>query len=295
MDRKIVVKVKDRNIELNSTNLGEIFSNLEDKDLIQLYNLYLFQSTTKIDYNLSIFEKLNNLLIQKNMRLSDFENEIDILKNFIEIKNNIIEKQVEQLLKLKYEIDCKVCQIECTSQLIRDSLQEIIDLKIQYAFQLRDTKESIEKFNNEKNADQLLIQNLTDQINAFHNSATYRIVRLISIVLFIINPHKFFFKLRNCIITHKNRSVILKSNLFDNDYYLKNNPDVAISGIDPVKHYLIHGGFEGRSPSENFDSFFYLSSYSDVTTAGINPLLHYALFGKMEGRNIKPVLDKHIN
>ncbi|ARP84089.1 hypothetical protein CAL12_26920 [Bordetella genomosp. 8] len=33
---------------------------------------------------------------------------------------------------------------------------------------------------------------------------------------------------------------------FDRSYYLKHNPDVAASGIDPYQHYLAHGKAEGR-------------------------------------------------
>lgn len=35
---------------------------------------------------------------------------------------------------------------------------------------------------------------------------------------------------------------------FDPTYYLKRNPDVAASGMDPLLHYLIHGRREGRLP-----------------------------------------------
>ena len=81
--------------------------------------------------------------------------------------------------------------------------------------------------------------------------------------------------------------LIRNSSLFDEKYYLKNNPDVKASGISPKKHYLLFGGFEGRKPSEQFDSAFYLEKYPDVKENGINPLVHYLKYGCGEGRLIK--------
>ena len=82
------------------------------------------------------------------------------------------------------------------------------------------------------------------------------------------------------------RQKIIKSKLFDEDYYLKKYPDVAASGIDPLKHYLIYGGNEGRDPGPIFSSKFYLSENPDVKRLGINPLWHYITYGKKEGRVI---------
>ncbi len=35
------------------------------------------------------------------------------------------------------------------------------------------------------------------------------------------------------------------SGLFDKDWYLAKNPDVAQAGVDPWLHYVRYGGFEG--------------------------------------------------
>lgn len=86
------------------------------------------------------------------------------------------------------------------------------------------------------------------------------------------------------LLNRRNLTLINNSGLFDADYYLRANRDVSESGMDPVKHYLMHGGGEGRNPSENFDAHWYLKTYPDVAASGINPLLHYLLHGKKEGR-----------
>ena len=82
----------------------------------------------------------------------------------------------------------------------------------------------------------------------------------------------------------KSRNKIIESGFFDEIYYLKKNIDVKDAAINPIKHYLIYGGFENRNPSQLFDSTFYLDNYPAVKVSGINPLLHYVIYGSKEGR-----------
>lgn len=89
--------------------------------------------------------------------------------------------------------------------------------------------------------------------------------------------------------------LIRASGLFDKIWYLEKNPDVANAKIDPMIHYLNHGGFEGRDPGPNFNSAWYLNTYADVKAAGINPLVHYLKNGKKEGRIGQPALKEGIN
>jgi hypothetical protein len=91
-------------------------------------------------------------------------------------------------------------------------------------------------------------------------------------------------KLHNKINTWRDIRKIQKSDLFDSGFYLRNYPDVAKSGINPARHYLLYGGFEGRNPSMKFDSAFYLEQNPDVKENGMNPLLHYVLYGENENR-----------
>ena len=87
--------------------------------------------------------------------------------------------------------------------------------------------------------------------------------------------------------------LIKRSGLYNRSYYLQHNPDIKEAGANPFKHYLWHGGFEGRNPGNLFDSQFYLTRYPDVAASGINPLLHYLLFGKKEERSIKQDVPGH--
>lgn len=84
--------------------------------------------------------------------------------------------------------------------------------------------------------------------------------------------------------TTKEYKAIAKSKLFDAKWYLKQNPDVKASGMDPVLHYLKYGWKEGRNPSILFNGVKYLRRHKDVAAANINPLLHWIFFGQAENR-----------
>ncbi len=72
--------------------------------------------------------------------------------------------------------------------------------------------------------------------------------------------------------------------LFDTAYYLAQNPDVAVAGVDPYQHYVLHGWHEGRNPDAWFDTRYYLLQNADVAQAGCDPLQHFAQHGWREGR-----------
>jgi glycosyltransferase involved in cell wall biosynthesis len=91
-------------------------------------------------------------------------------------------------------------------------------------------------------------------------------------------------KIRNIVYLLIFYHTIKQRGLFDEIFYLKNNPDVKKVGINPLKHYLLYGGFEGRKPCRSFDSKFYLIQNQDVLKSGMNPLIHYILYGKKERR-----------
>ena len=79
------------------------------------------------------------------------------------------------------------------------------------------------------------------------------------------------------------------NSLFDTQSYIDSYPDVEKSGINPLVHYLRVGGFIGRDPSSRFNSSWYLEHYPDVREAGLNPLAHYILSGLAEGRVPQPI------
>jgi glycosyltransferase involved in cell wall biosynthesis/peptidoglycan hydrolase CwlO-like protein len=80
--------------------------------------------------------------------------------------------------------------------------------------------------------------------------------------------------------------LVRDSALFDADYYLANNADVRDQGIDPLKHYMLHGWRENRNPAALFSTSKYLLDNPDVAAARVNPLVHYLKSGQLEGRSI---------
>jgi hypothetical protein len=93
--------------------------------------------------------------------------------------------------------------------------------------------------------------------------------------------------LKNILLNIKGYNVIKKNNMFDIGYYLINNDDVRISGVDPLLHYICHGYKEYRNPNSEFDGKYYLKKHKDIKNSNINPLVHYCVYGINEGREFQ--------
>ena len=106
------------------------------------------------------------------------------------------------------------------------------------------------------------------------------------------NPFIFLARLRRAAITcsvaplFELRAIrkIRTSGYFDAVWYLRKNPDVAKSHVDPVLHYFATGWREGRDPGPIFSTGGYLARNPDIAAAGMNPLAHFLLCGLLEGR-----------
>jgi hypothetical protein len=85
--------------------------------------------------------------------------------------------------------------------------------------------------------------------------------------------------------------IVARSGVFDESYYLAQNPDVASSRVHPLIHYVLWGAFEGRRPNALFDPAYYLEQYPDVARARCDPLSHFLLHGTSEERNPGPDFD----
>lgn len=75
---------------------------------------------------------------------------------------------------------------------------------------------------------------------------------------------------------------VRSSALFDPAFYAER---VWFAG-DAAMHYLLHGAKEGFDPGPFFSSDGYLRQNPDVAQRGMNPLAHYELFGRKEGRKL---------
>ncbi|MCI5123775.1 MAG: glycosyltransferase family 2 protein [Candidatus Electrothrix sp. AR5] len=66
--------------------------------------------------------------------------------------------------------------------------------------------------------------------------------------------------------------VILRSGLFDREFYLREYPDVFFQDIDPLIHYCKAGWKENRRPNASFDPEQYKEDHH--ISSKMNPLLH---------------------
>ncbi|MFK7883161.1 MAG: glycoside hydrolase family 99-like domain-containing protein [Phycisphaerales bacterium] len=88
--------------------------------------------------------------------------------------------------------------------------------------------------------------------------------------------------------TARRAAMFKGSRLFDSGAYLRANPDIAASGVDPVWHYAAMGGVERRATGSGFDTAYYLDSNRDVAESGVHPFEHFLASGLREGRSPSP-------
>lgn len=206
-------------------------------------------------------------------------------KTLLELKTKI------QNLKLTYSTD-KINTLSSKLNTISDKLQkkeqaftkniaenELLKLSI-----IDKNKSLEEKYN--------IIQNNNIDLTNLNQQLRIQEARIRSITCSsswrITKPLRFIKKnkLRDKYLLYINIKIIKQSGFFDQAYYLENNADVKESGVDPIKHFILYGGFEGRNPGPKFDADYYNKHNPDVIVSGLNPLLHYILYGKNEGRQI---------
>jgi hypothetical protein len=90
---------------------------------------------------------------------------------------------------------------------------------------------------------------------------------------------------------YKTCETIRNSELFDVDYYTRENPDVIAAGLEPLEHWVRYGWLESRNPNRYFDTAYYLQNNPDVQESGINPLVHFIMHGSKEMRDPGPLFS----
>lgn len=79
--------------------------------------------------------------------------------------------------------------------------------------------------------------------------------------------------------------------LFDSGFYLRSNPDIAVSRVVPEQHFVNHGWREGRDPHPLFSVSHYLNLCPKLLEENIDPLTHFIETGAQEGYNPHPLFD----
>ncbi|MCQ8240735.1 rhamnan synthesis F family protein [Rhizosaccharibacter radicis] len=85
------------------------------------------------------------------------------------------------------------------------------------------------------------------------------------------------------------RERLLRSGLFDGDWYRRHHPAAAASDLSPLDHYLAYGIAAHASPGPLFDTPTYLRALWYVEAGLDDPLEHYLLHGQHEARAIPGV------
>ncbi|WP_304219273.1 glycoside hydrolase family 99-like domain-containing protein [Phenylobacterium aquaticum] len=80
--------------------------------------------------------------------------------------------------------------------------------------------------------------------------------------------------------------------LFDQAWYLENNPDIAGTPWAPLAHYLTEGDTEGRDPHPLFDLADYRATHAvKLAACGLTALQHFVYVGAREGYDPHPLFD----
>ncbi|WP_018915552.1 glycosyltransferase family 2 protein [Vreelandella zhanjiangensis] len=76
-------------------------------------------------------------------------------------------------------------------------------------------------------------------------------------------------------LENKYIELVKNSELFDSEWYAARYPDVSMSGLEPIYHFLKYGTVLSRDPGPKFSSSFYYDVKGWVRRQGMNPLLHF--------------------
>lgn len=76
------------------------------------------------------------------------------------------------------------------------------------------------------------------------------------------------------------------NHIFDVEFYLRSNPDVAAAEIEPFEHFISTGYKERRDPSPDFDVRFYCQRY--LLNDPRDPVTHYFEIGRAAGLPTTP-------
>lgn len=85
--------------------------------------------------------------------------------------------------------------------------------------------------------------------------------------------------------------LIRRSGLFDAAFYRARCPEAETSGLEPLEHYVMAGGYRRYAPHPLFDPDWYAAQSAAVRADSLNPLVHYLEHGAAEGLDPGPWFD----
>lgn len=88
-------------------------------------------------------------------------------------------------------------------------------------------------------------------------------------------------------LKHRGTKKYSPNSLFDIEFYLKTQPDVAAADVDPFIHFTTTGYKEGRNPNPSFNVQYYLQQHMQSDPR--DPITHYFEVGLAAGFSMVPV------
>jgi len=293
-------------LKRNRATFGNLIKNGAPLDVV---NLYVEMCSQAGQAYLNTINNTDIQLFSQNSGYSDGELEQDLLTKFTE-KDPLVQLMTQWVSEKKQQIEVLTEQLaEQGAQLTKK------EQAVQYLTTQMVEKEQIVQYLTAKAAEEeqnlkLLNAEVVERehdLADIRNSKAWKFALLLRRINFIVAPINSrraivlrqliniisfpFGKIKKHIRSNrlkKEITIVRSSGLFDEAWYLSNNTNIIDSNVDPLSHYLLFGGFEGRDPSPYFDSDWYLDTYKDVKKARRNPLVHYLEFGRQEGRAAKP-------
>ncbi len=86
--------------------------------------------------------------------------------------------------------------------------------------------------------------------------------------------------------------ILSEEPLFNEGFYRKLYPDLALFYFSPRLHYLLYGWREDRVTHPLFDSLWYSQQNAGCRGCRMPPLIHYTRFGRAQGLNPSPLFSE---
>lgn len=248
-------------LNLRDTELAHLTRKLETQGADQSKHLKLLKQLAAAN---DVVQNAQQVVKQQEQALLEANEQLEQQQQAAQEQKHQFQERYNEMEKQRYLQDFKLFE---TQRSLHNYQQEVVKLTAI-------VQQISKNLENEKHRQTLLKQ----QIQQLKNSKVHKLLNVASRLTKPFGNNKPKQQLE------RQKALILSSNLFDEQWYLNQYPDVAEKKLDPVIHYLKFGGFEGRKPNAKFDSRWYIASYPDVAEQGINPLLHFIKFGQYENR-----------
>ena len=189
--------------------------------------------------------------------------------------------------KYKDSFEDSFCKTEASGRLLGLYYNRTLELKDKLKTQEEKNRTLVKKLNAQEEKNRTLVEKLNAREE--HNRLLENHISAIknTFIWKLIWPYRF---VKDFFIYRRVYYVIKSSGLFDNDYYLNSNNLNKVK-VDPIKHFIETGAFNGKDPSPDFNVGYYLKNNPDVKQRNINPLYHYIMNGFMEKRQPKSIFN----